>query len=74
MGKSFFLHPSRWLMLAVLMSLSLLPSVSCTGGESEKEHVGTTYKSFEEFEAAVYREPGTNVYIVDGDTPIENRE
>jgi hypothetical protein len=61
-------------MLAVLMSLSLLPSVACIGGELEEEHVGTTYKTFEQFEAEVYREHDTNVYIVDGDTPIETRE
>lgn len=30
--------------------------------------------SFEEFEATVYQEPDTGVYIVDGDTPIETRE
>ncbi len=28
--------------------------------------------SFEEFERGTFKEPGTGIYIVDGDTPIEN--
>jgi serine protease len=36
------------------------------------ELVGDNAMSFEEFEATVYREPDTGIYIVDGDTPLQN--
>ena len=41
-------------------------------GEPGEELVADTYASFEEFEAQTYREPETGIYIVDGDTPIDD--
>ncbi len=38
------------------------------------EQIGSTYESFESFEARTLREPGTGIYIVDGDKPILSRE
>ncbi len=35
---------------------------------------GSTFMSFEEFEATVYQEPATGVYIVNGDTALEDRK
>ncbi|WP_437554541.1 M57 family metalloprotease [Sorangium sp. So ce367] len=34
------------------------------------EDVGSSQESFEAFERAAFREPGSGVYIVDGDTPV----
>jgi hypothetical protein len=34
--------------------------------------VGTTHVSFDAFEATVFREPDTGVYIVNGDTPVDD--
>ncbi|WP_437760232.1 FG-GAP-like repeat-containing protein [Sorangium sp. So ce1389] len=41
---------------------------------SVDENTATTFTSFDEFKANVYQEPGTGVYIVDGDTPLVTRE
>ncbi len=41
---------------------------------AEDEAVADTHESFEEWEAAVYQEPETGLYIVDGDIPIEGRD
>jgi hypothetical protein len=59
-----------------ILGLFTLPASGCHGqGDAlDGEHIGDTYTSFEEFEATVYREPDTGIYIVDGDTPIETRE
>jgi len=43
----------------------------CAGAPAE-ENVTNTYESFEAFEAATYREKDTGIYIVDGDTPIDD--
>lgn len=55
------------------MSMAILPAVGCIdtsdpGGENQSPEL-----SFEAFEASVYREPGTGIYIVNGDTPITSR-
>jgi len=44
----------------------------CVGAPEEEEIVEDTFTSFEEFEAQAYREPETGIYIVDGDTPIDD--
>jgi FG-GAP-like repeat/FG-GAP repeat len=57
--------------------LIAIAAAGCTAGAgalSDGENVGTTYVSFAEFEATIYREPETGVYIVNGDTPLESRE
>ncbi|WP_437684154.1 hypothetical protein [Sorangium sp. So ce131] len=64
--------------LALLASMPLALG-ACIGDPGEhapaaSEELGTTATSFEEFEAGVYREPDTGVYIVDGDMPIATRE
>lgn len=67
-GKSF----------GVLMILGAgILGAGCVGDAAEPavdEHVGDTFMSFEEFEAQVYQEPESGLYIVDGDTPIATRE
>jgi hypothetical protein len=57
----------------LLLGASILSSAGCVA-DSTAENVGDTFTSFEEFEAQVYREPGTGIYIVDGDTAIKTRE
>src|SRR5690242_17228069 len=68
----------RSLIAFTLTSLAALSSVGCVGGndaaELDDDAIGSTNQSFEEFKAHVYREPGTGIYIVNGDTPIENDE
>lgn len=46
--------------------------VGCVGSGMEDEEVGQTSMSFTEFEARTYREPDTGIYIVDGDTPVDD--
>ena len=58
------------LVIAALAAGCAVDEANLADGES----VGDTFVSFEEFETTVYQEPETGVYIVDGDTPIENRE
>ncbi len=43
------------------------------GAPVEQENVDVAGMSFEEFEATVYQEPESGIYIVNGDTPIETR-
>jgi hypothetical protein len=58
-------------VLAPLAALTAL-GAGCYGEPAQRpiEPIGETAMSFEEFEARTYREPGSGVYIVDGDTPI----
>ncbi|MBK9262993.1 MAG: matrixin family metalloprotease [Polyangiaceae bacterium] len=44
----------------------------CVDSGNWSENVGETAMSFEEFEARTFREPDTGIYIVDGDTPIDD--
>ena len=56
--------------LAAICTLML--SSACTVGQEEVGHTGD-HMSFEEFEASTYLEPWEGgVYIVNGDTPIED--
>jgi hypothetical protein len=61
---------------SLILGLAALPMTGCYGHDDviDEEIVGDTHMSFEEFEATVYQEPETGIYIVDGDTPIETRE
>ena len=52
-------------------------ALACSGGASSDEpqdvgSVGTNYGSFEEFEKTIFREPESNLYIVNGDEIVEN--
>lgn len=44
----------------------------CVESSNDHEDVGDTALSFQEFEAATFREPDTGIYIVDGDTPVDD--
>jgi len=44
----------------------------CVESGNDHEHVGETALSFQEFEAATFRESETGIYIVDGDTPVDD--
>ncbi len=56
----------------VSVSFAVVALASCaTGGDEGLEGVP---QSWEEFRASAYREPGTGLYIVDGDTPIESED
>lgn len=44
----------------------------CVESGNQGELMGSTQMSFEEFEAQTFREPDTGIYIVDGDTPIDD--
>ena len=63
------------LAVPLLFGSALLPSAACTATTDQAEELesvevlGTT---FEEFEAATYREPESGIYIVNGDTPIDD--
>jgi hypothetical protein len=73
MGSSFF--QVRWSLLGSMAVGSLLLSPAACVGESPEQHreaTANTGMSFAEFMTQVYQEPETGVYIVDGDTPIEN--
>ncbi|MDI1477338.1 M57 family metalloprotease [Polyangium sp. y55x31] len=60
----------RSVVAFVLVSGAL--GVGCAGTPSGDEAVADTYGSFEAFEAVTYREPDTGIYIVDGDTPVDD--
>lgn len=56
----------RHLLLISVAHTLLAGIVACGGGADQLD--------FEQFEAGVYRELETGIYIVDGDIPIENKE
>ncbi|WP_437753195.1 M57 family metalloprotease [Sorangium sp. So ce1389] len=61
----------------ILAAAALAVVAGCTAPVSEErevEDVADTSTSFEDFEAQVFREPETGVYIVDGDTPLISRD
>src|SRR5689334_7337025 len=65
-GKSFV---SRNFM--VLLTGMAVLSTGCVGEASApSEDIDTTAMSFEEFEAGVFQEADSGVYIVNGDTPV----
>ena len=68
-GKSFV---SRNFMM-LLTGMAVL-SIGCVGevGAPSDENVETTGLSWEEFQANVFQEPDSGVYIVNGDTPISD--
>jgi len=62
------------LIAPFVMGAALMP-VGCSAGadgEGTGENIDTFGMSYEEFKATVYQEPDTGVWIVDGDTPIED--
>ncbi|MDC0745342.1 M57 family metalloprotease [Polyangium mundeleinium] len=66
--------PPAVLAAATVLAASVaVLATGCGVASSPEEQVDDTFVSFEEFEATVYREPDTGIYIVDGDTPIEDR-
>jgi serine protease len=44
----------------------------CVESGNENEYVGETASSFKEFEAQTFREAESGIYIVNGDTPIDD--
>jgi serine protease len=60
--------------LAARLAALTAALVGCAGelGEGEEERVATNQEEFAAFEERVFREPGSGVYIVDGDTPVAN--
>src|SRR4051794_21972289 len=68
-GKSFV---SRNFM--VLLTGVAALSIGCVGEAGDpsvdSEHIDTTVQSWEEFQANVFQEADSGVYIVNGDTPI----
>ena len=57
-------------LFALLVSVAALSS-GCVGApEGTDEDVDSTESSFEMFEAKAFKEPGSGVYIVNGDTPV----
>ncbi len=70
-GKSFVTR--NFMML--LTGMAVL-SIGCVGeldaASVDSEHVDNTAQSWEEFQASVFQEPDSGVYIVNGDTPISD--
>ncbi|WP_394840994.1 M57 family metalloprotease [Pendulispora brunnea] len=69
----------RTSLFALLLTGGTALAAGCSGTDSagpsgETENVGSTAKTFEQFEASVYREADTGIYIVDGDIPITSRD
>jgi hypothetical protein len=60
---------------ALLLALAAA-AAGCTAGVDDGgvEPLGDTLVSFDEFEAATYREPETGIYIVDGDVSVPSVE
>src|SRR5207237_413222 len=68
-------HSVALLIFALFFIAVAVTACSSAGSVTDTgEHLADTFESFEEFEAQVYRDPETGVYIVDGDTPILDRE
>src|SRR4051812_39319567 len=58
----------------LMMGAAALSFTGCaTSDADDGEDVGQSTMTFEEFEARVYQEPETGIYIVNGDTPVETR-
>jgi hypothetical protein len=68
------MNRSSWCVrsLGGLGLAAIAVTAGCAGDDLE---ISTnTLGTFEEFVATVYREPGTGLYIVDGDTPVQDIE
>lgn len=65
----------RRLATSIVLTLCVLLSVSCNTAQkpTEDRQISTKAPNFAAFEASVYREPTTGVYIVDGDIPIKSK-
>ncbi len=61
---------SRFGKMVPFLFVTLLSG--CVESGDQGELVGSTQMSFEEFEAQTFREPDTGIYVVDGDTPIDD--
>ena len=57
-------------LFALLVSVAALSSGCIGAPEAADEDVDSTESSFETFEAHSFKEPGSGVYIVNGDTPV----
>ena len=58
-----------------ILCFGIVSSAGCsaaTDGTGDDESVEVLGSSFEEFERATYREPESGIYIVNGDTPIDD--
>jgi hypothetical protein len=63
----------RWKFLP--LAASVLASACSTSNRGENAmSMSALTDAFAQFEASVFREPETGIYIVDGDTPIESRQ
>lgn len=61
-----------FMMLALAAPLAAGCTVDTTDGGVVDGPISDNYMSFEEFEATVYQEPDTGLYIIDGDQPVLN--
>jgi len=59
---------------SILGAAALLQLGGCMSDDLDTRSTGDDVPSFEDFEAGIYREPGTGIYIVNGDEPIHSRE
>ena len=60
-------------ILTAAMVVAVVGLMGCGEGmvvENETDGVGHAGLTWEQFNSRIYQEPGTNVYVVDGDTPI----
>ncbi|HEU4409564.1 MAG TPA: FG-GAP-like repeat-containing protein [Polyangiaceae bacterium] len=67
-------HAGRLVNAKAFWPLLLATLAGCASDVDGDGAVRSSRMSFEEFEAQTYREQATGVYIVNGDTPIEDRE
>lgn len=70
-------RPSLLAATALLMGIAAVSAVGCSSADVDPttgETVAEVGLSWEEFQANVYQEPESGIYIVDGDTPIDDIE
>ncbi|WP_437767375.1 pre-peptidase C-terminal domain-containing protein [Sorangium sp. So ce764] len=61
---------ARKLVLVIAGLTAAAAGCSADVGSADTEEIGANQLGFERFERTVFREPGTGIYIVNGDTPV----
>ncbi|XXT24554.1 hypothetical protein WME94_23770 [Sorangium sp. So ce429] len=74
LSRSFSAAGALVLLASTTIGLGACVADQAPHDSAINEDTATTFTGFEEFEANVCQEPGTGVYIVDGDTPLATRE
>ena len=73
MTKNIASTLSLRLVVPLLIGAAITPSMGCLVGDSiSDETFDTVGITFEEFKAQTHQEPQSGIYIVDGDTPLDN--